>query len=195
MPHVKDLLTTHAPFFQTISSSGSISSLAGGKIKIPIEDVAWSLANINRFNGHVGRYSVAQHSCLVSDILGGSFCGLMHDGPESITGDIQTPVKNALNLIGNGIWREFENGITKRFCYHWGVTFPYPQQVHEADALALRIEVACLMRPEAKAAFMKAGIEPLYGSEHTIHEVWSEDRAFTEFMERFDALGPTARRK
>jgi len=158
-----------------------------------IAEVAHSLSGVNSFNGHLGQYSTAQHSCLVSDMLGGSYCGLMHDGHEAICGDVSTPVKNALNLLGNGVWREFENAIAKRFCHYWGVTFPFPEAVHKADHLSRRIEVASLASNEMKASLRKLGLEPLYDIEWMIQEVWTPDRAFSEFMDRFNKLGPTGR--
>jgi hypothetical protein len=161
-------------------------------MKMAIADVAYSLSNVNSFNGHLGQYSTAQHSCLVSDLLGGSYCGLMHDGHEAICGDVSTPVKNALNLLGNGVWREFENAIAKRFCHYWGVTFPFPEEVHKADHLSRRIEVASLASNEMKTSLRKLGLEPLY-NEWMIQEVWTPDRAFNEFMDRFNKLGPTGR--
>ena len=166
----------------------------GGRAKLPIVDIAQSLSHINRFTGHMGQYSVAQHSCLVCDLLGGSYTGLMHDSWESVIGDVATPVKNALNLLGNGVWREFEFGMAKRFAHNWGFCFPLPDVVHEADRTALRIEVASLASNEMKTAMRKAGVEPLYDPQWLIQEVWDPDRSFREFMDRFDTYGPTGRR-
>lgn len=66
-----------------------------------IEDVAASLAKINRFAGATRvPYSVAQHSVHVSKLvkrMGGSWkdslAGLMHDAEEIAVGDIPTPSK------------------------------------------------------------------------------------------------------
>lgn len=79
----------------------------------PIVEIAWSLAHINRYNGHALRaYSVAEHSLLVADYahsIGASkmqelLC-LMHDAHESITGDVTSPVKQ---MLGQG-FKEFED--------------------------------------------------------------------------------------
>ena len=118
----------------------------------------------------------------------------MHDSWESVIGDVATPVKNALNLLGNGVWREFENGMAKRFANNWRFCFPLPQAVHDADRTALRIEVASLSSNEMKTSMRKSGIEPLYSPEWLIQEVWTPDRSFREFMDRFDKYGPTGRR-
>lgn len=167
----------------------------GGKIKHTIEDVAWALANINRFSGNFGPYSVAQHSCLVSDICNGSYNALHHDGHEAWTGDVPTPVKNCLNLLGNNVWRTFEHDVAKRYRHYWGVANPMPAYVKKADTLALRLEVARIVPNSAKSAFLATGVEPIYISEFTIQDVWSPDKAYSEFLEYHHRLGPTGRRK
>jgi hypothetical protein len=66
---------------------------------ICIEDIAWGLANECRFGGHVSRfYSVAQHSCYVSDYLpqGKKLAGLLHDSPEAYLKDLPRPLKALL---------------------------------------------------------------------------------------------------
>lgn len=65
------------------------------------EDIAHALAFQPRFNGHIDeRYSVAEHSLLVADILKTQghdpltiFAGLMHDAHEAYIGDVAAPQK------------------------------------------------------------------------------------------------------
>lgn len=72
--------------------------------QINLFDIAWPLSMLPRYNGHSKvHYSVAQHSCLVSDIVaewGGTpleiMHGLIHDFPEAYTGDIVSPLKDML---------------------------------------------------------------------------------------------------
>jgi hypothetical protein len=67
-----------------------------------IRDIAHALANNCRYTGHVKRrYSVAEHSVLVSLImedqdLGDPFEGLMHDAHEAYIGDMASPWKRLL---------------------------------------------------------------------------------------------------
>jgi hypothetical protein len=83
----------------------------------------------------------------------------------------------------------------KSFRLHWGVPVHLPNTVKEADTLALRIELASLASNKMKASFMRLGIEPLYGSAFHIHDVWSADRSYREFMTRFELLGPSGRKR
>jgi hypothetical protein len=73
-----------------------------------MEDIAWSLARIPRYNGHTlsaETYSVAQHSVFVmrllqergADLLGLLY-GLMHDAHEAYTGDFSKPMKMLLDF-------------------------------------------------------------------------------------------------
>ena len=63
-----------------------------------IKSIAFSLSNINRFTGHVGIYSVAQHSVLVAQQLPDNLklSGLLHDAPEAYIGDVSSPLKRLL---------------------------------------------------------------------------------------------------
>lgn len=71
---------------------------------IDINDMAHNLGQICRYNGSVDDfYSVAEHSLLISGALKRDgkkpivqLQGLLHDGPEYITGDMIRPLKNAL---------------------------------------------------------------------------------------------------
>ena len=66
---------------------------------ILIEDIAHSLSNLARFNGHTDKfYSVAQHSvyCSFKSPHRLSLAALLHDGAEAYLGDIVSPLKSFL---------------------------------------------------------------------------------------------------
>ena len=69
---------------------------------IDIEDIAHSLHQINRFNGHAVRpYNVLAHSMCASALMphGKRMEGLLHDAAEAYIGDITTPVKELFPTI------------------------------------------------------------------------------------------------
>ncbi len=63
-----------------------------------IETIAFALSHINRYTGHVGQYSVAQHCVLVAQQLPDhlKLAGLLHDAPEAYIGDVSAPLKKWL---------------------------------------------------------------------------------------------------
>jgi hypothetical protein len=71
----------------------------GGDELPSIEVIARQLSFINRFNGAVGAYSVAQHCVLASWLIedqAHALAALLHDAPEAIYGDIASPLKRHL---------------------------------------------------------------------------------------------------
>jgi hypothetical protein len=66
-----------------------------------IEVIARQLSFINRYNGAVGAYSVAQHCVLASWLIEDqthALAALLHDAPEAIYGDIASPLKRHLEV-------------------------------------------------------------------------------------------------
>lgn len=94
------------PFVQTYT--GRIYyPLDPSPLDVDICDIAHSLSNICRFNGHTSYfYSVAHHSTLVSMIaesehgLDAARAGLFHDAHEAYCGDIVRPMKESLKRCG-----------------------------------------------------------------------------------------------
>lgn len=111
---------------------------------INIEDIAHALSNLCRFSGHVYRfYSVAEHSLNVARILPNELqmCGLLHDASEAYLVDIATPVKSILPD-----YKRVESNLQKAIAKKFGVPYPFPKEVHEADRAALVTEAHTLMR-------------------------------------------------
>lgn len=70
--------------------------------QVRIEDIAFGLARINRFNGQT-EYSVAQHCVAVCDrisVESWKKYALLHDAAEAYLGDIIRPVKNRIAFDG-----------------------------------------------------------------------------------------------
>ncbi len=112
---------------------------------ISIDDIAWALANINRYNGHSSRpYSVAEH-CL----LGLPFCSpwnrfdyLMHDSPEAYLGDITGPFKNT-HIFGE--YRELESRWWATIAERYGLRAKPPKEVDDVDRRMCATELRDLM--------------------------------------------------
>lgn len=113
-----------------------------------LEEVAHSLAQINRFCGHTFRpYSVAEHSLLVAQIALEQFdaspavqlAALLHDAHECITGDASTPVKHRIGPA----WDEFERHHAKALRRHYGLMSTFAAHGHVirgCDLIALATE-------------------------------------------------------
>ena len=131
---------------------------------IVFSDVFWSLAHQARYNGHAAQFiSIAEHSVRVAVIAEALFgkahrrCGLGHDFPESITGDVPSPVIKMLNSTidtshdtwstGLGAWAKFVFPIERAFAERMALPelVDLPKEVKRADCLALMLEKeACL---------------------------------------------------
>jgi len=119
-----------------------------------VMDMAYSLSNIRRFNGHATRnVSVLEHSLMVFDIMrfhlgikspAALLAGVMHDAHEYLIGDITQPVKQ---LMGDA-WKAEEYRIQRIVLLHFGVWTAfnaYKPAIHGADMRALSGEREQLM--------------------------------------------------
>ncbi len=94
---------------------------------IRLVDIAHNLSNLVRFNGGMnGRYTVAEHSFLVVDLVRQASqqtgevlpretyaYALLHDAHEAYIGDITTPTKKALQAMSGGT--DIVNDLADRF--------------------------------------------------------------------------------
>lgn len=127
-----------------------------------IEDMAHSLSRQPRWGGHlpdfdqipnlteeqfrrikdIDNYSVAQHSCLVADIVSkpNKKTALMHDGSEAFLCDMPSPIKKLLSQ-----YQELEDRIMKVISEKFQFEWPMPQEVKDADQIMLLAEWHGLM--------------------------------------------------
>ena len=72
---------------------------------VDFDEIGYALARINRFTGHAGVYSVAQHCAHGCDYLesrgevDAAFAFLLHDAHEAYLGDLSTPLVGALRRL------------------------------------------------------------------------------------------------
>ncbi|MCY1211804.1 hypothetical protein D9M71_271920 [compost metagenome] len=122
-------------------------------------DIAYSLGQLCRFNGHTGTfYSVAQHSIIVADLVPAEYQlqALLHDAAEAYVGDMASPLKKLLPEF-----RQIELRIWHAICAHFHIDPELPACVHDADLIALATERRDLMPPHRDAWECLAGTVPI----------------------------------
>lgn len=117
--------------------------------QVNILDVAWSLAQTNRFMGHAVRpYSVAEHSLLVAEIAERQFgldahgvqAALLHDAHEAYCGDLHPYTKRVLGMAWRNHERELERAVRGAFWLHTAAAVN-AEWVKQADLVALATEL------------------------------------------------------
>lgn len=110
---------------------------------IDVYDIAHSLSNNLRFNGHSRiPYSVAEHSVALSYVVPPilAFPALMHDATEAYLGDIIAPVKSAFPAIG-----ELEKRIAKVICEAFQIDPIHMESVKPWDIEMCKAEARQIM--------------------------------------------------
>lgn len=164
-----------------------------------LDDIAHSLARQCRFAGHVtvDHYSVAEHSVRVSMLVEAmarasvedaylvrriAFAGLMHDAAEAYVVDIPRPFKRFLPG-----YKQIEERVEAAIAIRFGLLYPLPALVHEADETLLATEARDLMGGQRAGGWRLTAI-PM--SEHIGPEgTWSAEVAEGRFIEKFYELG------
>jgi hypothetical protein len=112
---------------------------------ISVLDIAHSLSNQCRWNGHTRRfYSVAQHSVHVALYcsLENQLAALMHDSAEAYLSDLPTPLKKVMPQ-----YRHFEVNLWETIAERFELSVTLPDEVHYVDRQMLAIEYKQLMEP------------------------------------------------
>src|SRR5512132_670129 len=109
------------PYLQTVSGRW-VNPFDPDPAQLDAGDIAQALSNQCRFGGHCRSfYSVAQHSCLLSDLLDAReaeppalLSALLHDAPEAYLVDLPHPLKHRSEL--GAIYRETESRLHEAIC-------------------------------------------------------------------------------
>lgn len=114
--------------------------------EINVVDIAHSLAHQCRFAGHTRKhYSVAEHSILVALVTPAPYKlhGLLHDAAEAYLQDITRPLKALLPE-----YSALEARWEQRIFSHFGLAYPLPDVVTEADNALLARERTVVMQAQ-----------------------------------------------
>lgn len=157
---------------------------------IDIRDIAHSLSQQCRFNGHCSDfYSVAQHCVYVSMMLPDElkFPGLMHDGTETYLCDIPSPLKPHL-----ANYKALELNAARKIEEKWfgGENILEHPLVKEADVRMLATEFRDLRAHNSPAEHWTSlkGVQPY---PNLVIKPWSAKKAEKKFLERFYQLCPS----
>jgi hypothetical protein len=143
---------------------------------IDVEEIAHALAMTCRYGGHCREfYSVAQHAVMVSNYLEGQghtldvvMAGLHHDDSEAYLGDIIRPLKSLLPM-----YKEIETRFEYTLAEYFGIQYPYPPAVHDADVRVFEQEVEDVK---------------WHVPENPVIVPWSWQRAKAEYLRAHNAL-------
>lgn len=137
-----------------------------------ITDIAHSLSLTNRYTGHTEfAYNVAQHSVLCSFLVPHEHAlhALMHDASEAYLGDIASPLKQLLPE-----YKQIEAKVESSIAAYYGLEYPHPKCVKEADMRMLRTEFEDVVKskniPDCCLQFPRAAftIQPLSAKDSEI---------------------------
>lgn len=176
----------------TLASGGYFDFIDPKPETVFIEDIAAGLAKAARFGGQSRRpidghfgcfYSVAQHSCLVSEMVEPEhrFAALMHDAAEGYMGDMVGPLKQ---LIPD--FKVIENRVEEAIFARFGIAAPLHASIKHADLRALRTEQRDL---STGRAHNWNGLDQFEPHPETIVP-WEPEQAYRLFIDAFDRLNP-----
>lgn len=176
------------PFIQTVSGR-RVDPFSLAVEDIEVGDIAQALANQCRFGGHCRRfYSVAQHSCLVSDLVrerGGdaaaALWALLHDAPEAYLSDLPHPLKHFSEL--GRLYREAEERLQRAITERFELPSDPPPALREADRALLAAERRALM----VESWDWPELEGVAAAEVEIAP-WTPERSAREFLTRYERL-------
>lgn len=166
---------------------------------IHVPSMAWSLAHLNRYTGHGGRYSVAEHSVLGCRWL--LYEGyskrvqlgyLFHDAHEAYTSDVSQPAKRTLRMIASkygapDIWKEFEKLHADNVAAFLGF------DPHDAGPEVLDVDLSMLTTETDQLESMGGRVGPGWPDFQALPIIvrqWTGDQACAYFLEEVERLAP-----
>jgi len=157
------------------------------------DPVARSLSHIRRYAGNYSDYTVAQHACLVAEVVlrhGGIppqvLAALHHDDGEIVTSDMPSPVKAWLRTRTDAMdFLEAKLGCAIEARYQVDLRDPL---VRWADKAVFAFEVKRIVPPEARWMY-----EPLPDTgelfmPYNLFTPWSADEAYAKYMDIHEQL-------
>jgi hypothetical protein len=178
------------PYIQTVSGR-RFNPLEPDPAEIDLGDIARALSNQCRFGGHArSYYSVAQHSCLVSDLVeeqGGdraaALWALLHDASEAYTGDFPLPIK--VNVPGlQAFDRDVELTVRRALKIDSFETWRWAT-VKKYDTIALHVEAFYLFNNPP--AWVDTKIASLY-DDYRPAKCWKPRKAERKFLAAYEEL-------
>lgn len=130
------MIKTQAPTGTILTYSGNfINPLEVNPEDIRLLDIAHSLSNLCRYNGHVDHfYSVAQHSVIVAQQFEPfSYLrrwALLHDASEAYLGDVVAPLKYCGEY---DFYLEAEERLMNAVCERFDLDTEQPEEVDFVD--------------------------------------------------------------
>lgn len=129
---------------------------------LTLHDIAFGLGRVCRFAGHTSRfYSVAEHCVHVARLVPFKLghAALMHDGSESLIGDVSRPLKAMLPEY-KAIEARIEADLARRFAFPGDPPLElHHRDVKAADLAMCAVEARALM-PNAPGYWAGIGADP-----------------------------------
>lgn len=151
---------------------------------IDIDDIAWSLSQTCRYNGHCHKfYSVAEHCVHVSTIVSNKLAGLLHDAAEAYVGDMPYPLKLYLRSVGALEFDLLEDRVHKKIFQLHGLMYPMSKEVKQADRDMLALEAPALLGRLQPDWDLSGSVKP-----DVRLQFWSPEEARKQFLRAYHAL-------
>lgn len=137
-----------------------------GPDDVDLEDIAQSLSQQCRYNGHTTRfYSTAEHCGHIAEWLWRetqnadlALAGLLHDANEAYLSDLPRPTKPKFPNF-----RAYEDVLDATIAHKFRVPWPWPPLIREADSRIINDERAALFRESGNEWLLPPGCDKPLG--------------------------------